>query len=157
MIETLASWPSQATWGEWLERFGDLAPRVLRRPARVLRVLGELRAMGAIGPVALEEARDVLDEQLENLKDLARWTAAHVAAAVLDDPRAATNAAFIRGIDINDLQFDPEAMAARLTAACRETSEAYAWRFEVPCMARFKTERLQDLQAVELAAAGGAR
>ncbi len=34
-----------ATWGEWLERFGELAPRVLRRPARVLRVLGELRAM----------------------------------------------------------------------------------------------------------------
>lgn len=92
--------------------------------------------------VSRDEARQVLDEQLENLRDLARWTAAHVAAAVLDDPRAATNAAYIRGIDIENLQFDPAAMAGRLEAACRETSETYAWRFDVPCMARFRAERL---------------
>lgn len=89
-----------------------------------------------------EEARAVLDEQLENLRDLARWTMAHVTAAVLDDPRATTNAAYIRGIDITDLQFDPVAMAERLEAACRETSETYTWRFDVPCMARFRTRRL---------------
>jgi len=89
-----------------------------------------------------EEARQVLDDQLANLEDLARWTAAHIASAVLEDPRAATNAAFIRGIDINNLQFDPAAMAESLEAACRETSETYTWRFEVPCMARFRTERL---------------
>lgn len=99
----------------------------------------------------VDEAREVLDEQLENIRDLARWIAAHVAAAVLDDPRAVTNAAFIRGIDVNDLQFDPDAMAARLAAACRETSEAYAWRFEVPCMARFRTERLEPAAASEVA------
>ena len=92
--------------------------------------------------VSRDEAREVLDEQLDNLRDLARWTAAHVASAVLDDPRAATNAAFIRGIDIDNLQFDPAAMAERLEAACRETSETYVWRFPVPCMARFRTERL---------------
>ena len=44
IVDTLASWPAHATWGEWLDRFGELAPRVLRRPERVLRVLGELRA-----------------------------------------------------------------------------------------------------------------
>jgi 2-polyprenyl-6-methoxyphenol hydroxylase-like FAD-dependent oxidoreductase len=97
-----------------------------------------------------DEARQVLDDQLENLRDLARWTAAHVAAAVLDDDRAATNAAFIRGIDIENLQFDPEDMAKRLEAACRESEEAYAWRFEVPCMKRFRTERL----VVEMEKAG---
>ncbi len=69
IVETLASWPPHATWGEWLERFGELAPRVLRRPARVLRVLGELRAMSAIGPVALEEARDVLAERLRTFDE----------------------------------------------------------------------------------------
>jgi CRISPR/Cas system-associated exonuclease Cas4 (RecB family) len=69
IVETLASWPMQATWGEWLERFGELAPRVLRRPARVMRVLGELRAMSAIGPVALEEARDVLAERLRTFDE----------------------------------------------------------------------------------------
>lgn len=108
--------------------------------------------------VGLDEARDVLDEQLENLRDLARWTAAHVASVVLDDPRAATNAAYIRGIDVNDLQFDPEGMAARLEAACRETSEIYTWRFAVPCMARFRTERLPQAASpevnMEVAAAG---
>jgi flavin-dependent dehydrogenase len=92
--------------------------------------------------ISRDEARQVLDEQLDNLRDLARWTAAHVASAVLDDPRAVTNAAFIRGIDIDNLQFDPAAMAERLGAACRETSETYVWRFAVPCMARFRTERL---------------
>ncbi len=69
IIETLASWPAKATWGEWLDRFGELAPRVLRRSARVVRVLGELRAMSAIGPVALEEARDVLAERLRTFDE----------------------------------------------------------------------------------------
>ena len=69
IIETLASWPARATWGEWIERFGELAPRVLRRPGRVLRVLGELRAMSAIGPVTLEEARDVLAERLRTFDE----------------------------------------------------------------------------------------
>ncbi|HEY0515450.1 MAG TPA: lycopene cyclase family protein [Thermoanaerobaculia bacterium] len=103
--------------------------------------------------VSRDEAREVLDEQLENLRDLARWTAAHVAAAVLDDPRAATNAAYIRGIDLESLLFDPETMAERLEAACRETSEIYAWRFDVPCMARFRSERLVP-EAVPMEAAG---
>jgi RecB family exonuclease len=59
VIDTIASWPAQATWGEWLARFEEIAPRVLRKPARVLRVLAELRPMAAIGPVSLEEVRDV--------------------------------------------------------------------------------------------------
>ena len=69
IIETLASWPGSATWGEWLERFNELAPRVLRKPARVLRVLAELRPMGAIGPVTVEEVRDVLAERLRSLEE----------------------------------------------------------------------------------------
>jgi RecB family exonuclease len=69
VIGTLASWPASATWGEWLERFGALAPKVLRKPERVLRVLGELRAMAAVGPVTLEEARDVLSERLRALDE----------------------------------------------------------------------------------------
>jgi flavin-dependent dehydrogenase len=96
--------------------------------------------------VSLDEAREVLDEQLENLRDLARWTFAVVTAAVLDDPRALTNAAYIRGIDIDDLQLDPAAMAGRLEAACREASETYTWRFPVPAMECFRTERLVEAQ-----------
>jgi flavin-dependent dehydrogenase len=151
----------------FLRRFGQLGPInhgihrllaayyrwkkenvVLEAPEPVFFEFMEVGALAAaeltfykVG-VSRNEARQVLDEQLDNLRDLARWTAAHVASAVLDDPRAATNAAFIRGIDIDNLQFNPEAMAERLEAACRETSETYVWRFAVPCMARFRAERL---------------
>src|SRR5262249_50723446 len=35
VIERLASWPAAASWGEWLDRFVELAPTVLSRPERV--------------------------------------------------------------------------------------------------------------------------
>lgn len=160
---------NQAFLPGFLRRFGQLGPVnqgmhrvlaayyrwkkenvVLESPEPVFFDFTEVGALAAaeltfykVG-VNVEEAKRVLDDQLENLRDLARWTLAHIAASVLDDPRAVTNAAFIRGIDVNDLQFDPEAMAARLEEACRETSETYTWRFDVPCMARFRTERLEQ-------------
>jgi CRISPR/Cas system-associated exonuclease Cas4 (RecB family) len=67
IIDVLASWPSSATWGEWLDRFAALAPLVLRSPERVLGVLAELRPMSDIGPVPLDEARDVVAERLLGL------------------------------------------------------------------------------------------
>ena len=69
VIDALASWPATATWGEWLARFEELAPRTLRKPARVLRTLAELRPMSAIGPVTLEEVRDVLADRLRTIDD----------------------------------------------------------------------------------------
>lgn len=64
IIEEMAGWPVAATWGEWLDRFSVLAPRVLKSPAQVLRVLADLRPMGDVGPVDLDEARRVLAERL---------------------------------------------------------------------------------------------
>jgi RecB family exonuclease len=64
IVDELASWPDHGTWGEWLDRFALLAPRVLRSPERVLRVVGELGPMREIGPVSLDEARDVIGERL---------------------------------------------------------------------------------------------
>jgi len=64
IIDLLASWPARATWAEWLDRFAHLAPMVLRQPERVLRVVAELRPMSEIGPVSLDEARDVLADRL---------------------------------------------------------------------------------------------
>jgi len=68
IVDELASWPAQGTWGEWLDRFTTLAPRILRYPDRVLRALAELRPMSEIGPVSLEEARDVIAERLLQLE-----------------------------------------------------------------------------------------
>ena len=68
IIDTLGDWPMEATWGDWLDRFTDLAPRVLRRPGRVLRLLADLRPMASIGPVPLDEVRDLLQTRLLTLE-----------------------------------------------------------------------------------------
>jgi ATP-dependent helicase/nuclease subunit B len=68
IIEELAQWPRLATWGEWLDAFERLAPRVLRLPAEVLRVLADLRPMALVGPIDLDEARRVLSERLLTLE-----------------------------------------------------------------------------------------
>ena len=65
IIDALAEWPERATWGEWLERFIGAGARArCARPARVLQTLAELRPMADVGPVTLEEARDVLHDRL---------------------------------------------------------------------------------------------
>ena len=64
IIDVLAAWPERATWGQWLDRFSALAASALGRPERVLRMLAELRPMADVGPVTIEEARDVLHDRL---------------------------------------------------------------------------------------------
>ena len=68
LIQELSAWPSQATWGDWLQRLEQLAPRVLRHSEFVLRVLADLRPMAAVAPVALAEVRDVLADRLGSLE-----------------------------------------------------------------------------------------
>jgi ATP-dependent helicase/nuclease subunit B len=68
IVETLASWPALATWGQWLDHFERLAPRVLRDPAHVQRVLADLRPMSAVGPIDLGEAIRVLRARLQSLE-----------------------------------------------------------------------------------------
>ncbi|PWT86413.1 MAG: PD-(D/E)XK nuclease family protein, partial [Blastocatellia bacterium] len=65
IVDTLEGWWSdRVSWCEWLSRLTALAPRVLKFPDRVLRVLADLRPMSEIGPVSLDEAGDVLAERL---------------------------------------------------------------------------------------------
>jgi hypothetical protein len=64
VIQELAEWPAQASWGEWLDRLSALAPRILRTPAYVLRILADLRPMSSVGPVSLDEVRAVLAARL---------------------------------------------------------------------------------------------
>jgi ATP-dependent helicase/nuclease subunit B len=67
IVDTLAAWPDSATWGVWLDHFAELAGRALRRPDRVLETLADLRPMADVGPVTIEEARDVLHDRLVTL------------------------------------------------------------------------------------------
>ena len=69
VIDLLAKLPPSAPWGDWLDRLETLAPMVLRRPDRVLAVLGELRPMAEIGPVPLAEVQDVLADRLTQLQE----------------------------------------------------------------------------------------
>jgi ATP-dependent helicase/nuclease subunit B len=68
VVEILEAWPARATWGEWLGHFEALAPRALRTPAYVRRVLADLRPMADVGPIDLDEARRVLTERLLTLE-----------------------------------------------------------------------------------------
>jgi ATP-dependent helicase/nuclease subunit B len=68
LIEAMSAWSSQATWGDWIGRLEQFAPQVLWRPEFVLRVLADLRPMGAVGPVTLTEVHDVLADRLAALE-----------------------------------------------------------------------------------------
>jgi CRISPR/Cas system-associated exonuclease Cas4 (RecB family) len=68
IIDEISVWPEHAMWGEWLDKFATLALRAIRRPARILRTLADLRPMADVGPVTLDEARDVLHDRLVTLE-----------------------------------------------------------------------------------------
>ena len=67
VLAEMAGWPEAQRWGDWLRALESLAPRVIARPERVLRVLGELAPLAGIGPVRLREVRDVLTPRLSTL------------------------------------------------------------------------------------------
>ncbi len=69
LIEQLAALPRGASWGDWLAALDALALRALRSPTGVRTVLAELAPMATIGPVGLDEVRDVLTERLVSLSD----------------------------------------------------------------------------------------
>ena len=68
LIEFLSSLPETTIWGDWLASLEKLANMVLRQPERVLSILTELRPLSAVGPVGLDEVRDVLSERLSTLE-----------------------------------------------------------------------------------------
>lgn len=69
VLEELERLPSEATWGEWVDRLSELASRTLRRPARVLSLMAELDPMGEVGPVRLDEVRLRLEHRLVELPE----------------------------------------------------------------------------------------
>ncbi|HYU35578.1 MAG TPA: hypothetical protein VEW48_25770 [Thermoanaerobaculia bacterium] len=110
--------------------------------------------------VSVEEARRIQEEQLENLEELARRHAAHIAATVLGDPRALTHPDFVGSLDPSTVEFDPEGWRERL-AACRETTETWPWRFSPIPADRFRPGSMDAMameeEEVPVTIAGGAR
>jgi ATP-dependent helicase/nuclease subunit B len=67
-ISALAALPPGATWGEWLGHLRALTALAVRDSAPVLAALGELEPMAPVGPVGLDEVRQVLAERLGRLE-----------------------------------------------------------------------------------------
>jgi 2-polyprenyl-6-methoxyphenol hydroxylase-like FAD-dependent oxidoreductase len=89
--------------------------------------------------VSLEEARDILDEQLDNLKELARYIVAYVCSVVLADECVLTNRAFVESIDLQNLRFTPEEWYDRYTQ-CAGTTALYTWSFQPYVLGQFHPE-----------------
>lgn len=88
--------------------------------------------------VTVEEAREVLDEQLANLMELARFIVAHVHSVVLGDASVITNRSFVESIDLDNFYFDESRMCERY-AVHAETTERYVWAFDPSVLDRFRT------------------
>jgi flavin-dependent dehydrogenase len=87
--------------------------------------------------VSVEEARRVLQEQIENLQELARFIAARVAAVVAGDPALCRRRAFVEALDPGSLTFDPAGWRelARVTG---DRPDPYPWSFDLRVLDRFE-------------------
>jgi len=90
--------------------------------------------------VSVDEARVILDQQLDNARRLALYTAAHIYAMVLDAPELVHNRAFLESLDLERLSFDPERMRAEYSLDASAT-ERYPWpsNWNPEAAFRFKT------------------
>lgn len=105
--------------------------------------------------VSIEEARRVLDEQLGNLREMARFIAAQICASVLGDVRVLTNRRFVESLDINRLRFDPEEMR-ETWLACSSSTDTYPWTLDPHVLQRLIKEESAVEEDLELLAGAGA-
>jgi flavin-dependent dehydrogenase len=89
-----------------------------------------------VGPT---EARHVLEGQLGNLQELARYFVAYASSVVVDDPQAVNSRAFVEAIDLDDLRFDPEVIRSRYEI-CSSRDEPYGWTFDTTVLERLRSE-----------------
>jgi 2-polyprenyl-6-methoxyphenol hydroxylase-like FAD-dependent oxidoreductase len=122
--------------------FTDVPP--LRRAERAFYDVG----------VTADEARELLDGHMANLEEMAQFIAAYVAAAVVADPAALTDRAFVKGLDPARLAFDPAAFRARY-AACAGSAGTHAWSFETDGLRPFMDEWPVAAESALAAAANG--
>ncbi len=94
--------------------------------------------------VSAEDAGRVLQRHLGNLRELGRFIVAHVASVVLGDRRVLTDAAFVEGIDLSEVRFDPEGMRERYGAPAGPAA-TYEWSFDPFVLDRFRSPTPESL------------
>lgn len=102
--------------------------------------------------VPLDEARTILDEQLANAMTLAKYTAAHIYAMVLDEPALVWNRSFLEQLDTERLAFDPARMRAEYEPHAAET-DRHQWPagWNPEAAFRFKTPQRRPAAVLESA------
>lgn len=107
--------------------------------------------------VSVDEARQVLGEQLSNLEGLARFILAYLISVVVDDPEALAHREFVESIDLANTLFDPEALRQRWAVA-GGSSGRYPWCPSYLSIEKFRRARSRVHQEPkELLAAGTLR
>ena len=89
--------------------------------------------------VSLEEAITILDMQVANLRELARYIVAYIHSVVLSDERLLTNRSFIESIDLQHFRFDVDEMRNGY-AQHIDSAELYEWSFDPYVLGQFRTE-----------------
>jgi flavin-dependent dehydrogenase len=89
--------------------------------------------------VSVEEAGDILDAQVRNLLELARFIVAHVCSVILSDEQVLINLGFVESINPYDVSFDVDKVRARY-AEFADSREVYQWSFDPFVLQRFRTE-----------------
>ena len=99
--------------------------------------------------VSVDEARLVLDAQLANLEETARYFAAHIYSMALGEKGAVHNRTFIESIDLGNLNFDVNQMR-EFYSRHAESIGQYEWSFDATVLERFRTEAEAEVMESEV-------
>jgi flavin-dependent dehydrogenase len=88
--------------------------------------------------VSVEEAGNILDAQVRNLLELARFIVAHVCSVILHDEQVLINRPFVESINPYDVAFDFDKLGARYAQFVDSTDE-FQWSFDPFVLRRFRT------------------
>src|SRR5882672_621273 len=116
-----------------------LHTRVLNDFTEIVPLRKAERTFYQVG-LSVEDARHILDEQLDNLKELARFIVVHIHSVVLKDQRVLTNGAFVQSLKLEDFHFDAHEMRVAYERYAAE-AELYEWSFDPYVLERFHTEQ----------------
>jgi len=92
--------------------------------------------------ISIPEAKKVLDEQLESLTELARFSLAYLSSVVVGDPALLTHRGFVAAIDPTDFPFDPEAITRSWQEArAGGGGGVYPWSFDPTVLEKLRDAR----------------
>ena len=96
--------------------------------------------------LSADEAKEVLDEQLDGLEEFARFIIAYIHSIVLRDERILHSRKFVESINFKEISFDVERMEAAWQACC-DCPEEFCWSFAPCALKQFKATHPQTADA----------